>query len=71
MRPTLLGVGIGIAAAISLSQVLATLIYGVQPTDTTTFVAVAALLTMVGLLASIIPAYRATRVDPVRTLRDE
>jgi predicted permease len=71
MRPTLLGVGIGIAAAISLSHVLAALIYGVQPTDAATFVAVSALLTVIGFLASIIPAYRATRVDPVRTLRDE
>jgi putative ABC transport system permease protein len=71
MRPTLVGVAIGVAAAISLSHLLATLIYGVEATDAATFVAVSALLLFVGFLASILPAYRATRVDPVRTLRDE
>jgi predicted permease len=71
LRPTLLGVGIGTAAAISLSHLLATLIYGVQATDVSTYVAVATLLTAVGVLASIIPAYRATLIDPVGTLRGE
>ena len=71
LRPTLIGVAIGITAAISLSHVLATLIYGVTATDVSTYVAVAAILTSVSFFASIIPAYRATRVDPVRTLRDE
>jgi ABC-type lipoprotein release transport system permease subunit len=51
--------------------VLATVIYGVTATDMSTYVVVAALLGSVGVLASIIPAYRATLVDPVRTLRDE
>jgi putative ABC transport system permease protein len=71
LRPTLLGIAIGTAAAISLSQVLATLIYGVQATDASTYVVVAAVLVSVGFCASIIPAYRATLVDPVRMLRDE
>lgn len=71
LRPTLIGVGIGTAAAISLSHLLATLIYGVKATDVSTYVAVAALLTAVGFFASIIPAYRATLIDPVRTLRGE
>jgi predicted permease len=71
LRPTLIGIAIGTAAAISLSRVLATLIYGVQATDVSTYAVVAALLGSVGVLASIIPAYRATRIDPVRTLRDE
>jgi len=47
------------------------LIYGVKATDVSTYVAVAAILTGVSLVASIMPVYRATRVDPVRTLRDE
>jgi putative ABC transport system permease protein len=51
--------------------VLEALIYGVKPTDVPTFVAVAGLLATVALVASFIPAYRATRVDPIRTLRDE
>jgi len=71
LRPTLIGVGIGTVAAISLSHLLATLIYGVQATDVPTYVVVATLLTAVGILASIIPAYRATLIDPVRTLRGE
>ncbi len=71
LRPTLIGIGIGTVAAISLGQVLATLIYGVQTTDPSTYAAVAALLVGVGLVASIIPAYRATLIDPIRTLRDE
>jgi predicted permease len=71
LRPTLIGIAIGTAAAISLSHVLATLIYGVKATDASTYVAVAALLCSVGLFASILPAYRATLIDPVRTLRDE
>jgi len=71
LRPTLIGIAIGTAAAISLSHVLATLIYGVKATDASTYVAVAGVLVSVGFFASIIPAYRATLVDPVRTLRDE
>jgi putative ABC transport system permease protein len=71
LRPTLIGIGIGTAAAIALGQVLATLIYGVQTTDPSTYVAVATLLVGVGFVASIIPAYRATLIDPIRTLRDE
>ena len=71
LRPTLMGIAVGTVAAISLSHVLATLIYGVQATDASTYVVVAAVLGSVGFLASIIPAYRATLVDPVRTLRDE
>jgi len=71
LRPTLIGIGIGIAAAILLSHVLTTLIYGVQATDAPTYATVAVLLVAVGLAASMIPAYRATLIDPIRTLRDE
>jgi len=71
MRPTLIGVAIGLAGAFALGRVLANLIYGVKPTDPITFGAVSVLLAGVGLVASIIPAYRATRVEPMKTLRDE
>ena len=71
MRPTLIGVAIGLAGALALGRVLANLIYGVKPTDPITFGAVAVLLTGVGLCASLIPAYRASRVEPMKTLRDE
>jgi predicted permease len=71
MKPTLLGVVVGVAVALALSRVLSTLVFGVQATDATTFVSVSLLLTVVGLLASIFPAWRATRVNPLKVLRDE
>jgi len=71
LRPTLIGIAIGIGAAILLSNVLAALIYGVKATDVATYTMVAGLLAGVGVFASIIPAYRATLIDPVRALRDE
>jgi len=71
MRPTLIGVAIGLAGALALGRVLANLIYGVKPTDPITCGAVSLLLAGVGVFASIIPAYRATTVEPMKTLRDE
>jgi putative ABC transport system permease protein len=71
MKPILLGVGIGFAVALALGRVVSSLIYGVLPTDPLTFAAVALLLVAVGLLATAVPAYRATRVEPIRTLRDD
>jgi len=50
---------------------MASLIYQVKPSDPITFLSVGVLLAGVALLASVIPAYRATRVDPVVTLRNE
>ena len=71
MRPTLLGVTVGIVGAIALGQVMSSLIYGVKPTDPLTFLAVAAVLAIVSLLATIVPAYRAAKVDPMVALRYE
>ena len=71
MKPILLGVALGLAAAFALSRVVTSLIYGVRATDPLTFAGVALLLITVGLVATILPAYRATRVEPVRTLREE
>ncbi len=71
MRPTLLGVGIGAAGALALARVMSTLIYGVKPTDPLTFLSVALVLATVALLATLIPAYRAARVDPMVALRYE
>jgi putative ABC transport system permease protein len=71
MQPTLIGVAIGLGGALALGRVLANLIYGVKPTDPITFGAVSLVLATVGLFASIIPAYRAIRVEPMKTLRDE
>jgi putative ABC transport system permease protein len=71
MKPTLLGVAIGAVGALVLGRVLSNLIFGVKPTDPLTFLAVTALLATIALLASVIPAYRATRVDPMVALRYE
>jgi putative ABC transport system permease protein len=71
MKPTLLGLAIGLAGALALGRVVAKLVYGVSPADPATFAAVSALLAAVALAASIIPAWRATRVEPVKTLREE
>jgi len=71
MKPILLGVVIGLAAALALSRLITSLIFGVRPTDPLTFGAVAFILVAVGILANIVPAYTATRIEPVRTLRDE
>jgi putative ABC transport system permease protein len=71
MKPALIGVAIGLAGALGLGRVLASLIYGISPTDPLTFTAVAALLCAVALLASIIPAFRAARIEPTRALREE
>jgi predicted permease len=71
MKPILIGVAIGLTAAVALSRFMASLVFGVPPTDPLTFTVVALLLVVVGIVANTLPAYRATRVEPVRTLREE
>jgi putative ABC transport system permease protein len=70
-RLTLTGVAVGVALALALTRFLETLLYGVNTRDAWTFCSVAFLLMAVALLASYIPALRATRVDPVNALRCE
>lgn len=69
----MLGIGIllGVPAAIGLAQVLRGSLYGISATDPLTFIAIPVLLSVVALVASWIPARRATRVDPVVALRAE
>ena len=71
MKPILVGIAIGIAGALALTRVVASLIFGVRPSDPLTFTGVGCLLITVGILANLLPAYRATRIEPVRTLREE
>ena len=71
LRLAAAGIVTGIAGALLLTRLMKTLLYGVSPTDATTFILVSAVLTAVALAAACIPARRAARVDPVITLRWE
>lgn len=67
----LIGIVIGVAAALALSRLITSLLFEVSPTDSVTFIVVGALLAAVALVASLVPARRATKVDPLVALRYE
>ena len=69
LRLVLMGVAIGLAGAFVLTRVMSTLLFGVSPTDPLTFISISTVLVSVALLASYVPALRATRVDPMFALR--
>jgi putative ABC transport system permease protein len=67
----LIGVALGLAAAFAITRVMKNLLFEVSPTDSVTFALIASLLIVVALIASYIPARRATKVDPLQALRHE
>jgi predicted permease len=69
MFPVLIGIAVGTIAAFASARVLETLVFGVSASDPLTLAAVAATLALVALMASMVPAYRALRLDPVKVLR--
>ena len=69
--PASIGVVLGSAAAVGLSRLMTTLLFGTSPTDVATYGVVAAVLMTVAALASYAPARRASRVDPLVALRAE
>jgi predicted permease len=71
LRMALVGVAIGTAAALGLSRIIGTLLFGTSATDPLTFGLTVVLLTSVALVAGYLPAFRASRIDPMRALRAE
>jgi putative ABC transport system permease protein len=71
LRIAIIGIAAGIGAALLLSRVLSGILVGVTAADPSTFAAVALLMLIVTATASSVPAWRAARIDPIRTLRAE
>jgi len=71
MSPTLVGIAAGTIAALASTRIMETLVFGVTASDPLTLVGVGAVLALVALMASLVPAYRAVRLDPVKVLRAE
>jgi len=71
MAPVVVGLAIGLVAAVAFSRVMTGLLYGVSPTDASTLVAVTILLSAVAIAAAYMPARRAARLDPISALRSD
>lgn len=69
LRLALIGIAVGIVASFGVSSLIASLLFGTQPTDPVTFVGMVVLLTLVAFVAGYIPARRASRIDPMIALR--
>jgi hypothetical protein len=65
-----IGVAVGLAGAVGLSNVLKGILFGVTPTDPVTFAAITAVLAVVAIAAALLPARRAARIDPLTAIRD-
>jgi ABC-type antimicrobial peptide transport system permease subunit len=71
LRPALIGLIFGVAASALATQLLRSMLYGTQPLDPAAFAGAAAMLMAVAVLACLIPAWRASRIDPIQALRTE
>jgi len=71
LRPAILGLAFGLAGGLAAGRLIRNLLYGVQPTDASVFVGVATLLLGVAIAACLMPAWRASRLDPLQALRME
>lgn len=71
MAPVAVGIALGVAGALAATRLLASLLFGIEPTDPWTFGAVILVLGVAGLVATALPAWRASRVDPMVVLRNE
>jgi putative ABC transport system permease protein len=71
MRLAAFGMTAGVALALMVARLMSALLFGVTPTDAVTFVGAASLLALIAVAASLVPALRASRVDPLVALRDE
>jgi putative ABC transport system permease protein len=71
LRPALLGLALGLAASVAVAKEIASMLYGTEPLDGAVFAGVSGMLLVVAVLACLIPAWRASRLDPMQALRTE
>ena len=71
VRPVLAGVAIGVIVSVAVGRVLSAILFGLSPLDVVSFAGVSVLLLAIALLATWLPARRATRIDPMVALRHE
>jgi len=71
LRPALYGLVLGLAASAAVTREMQSMLFGTRPLDPMVFVGVAAVLLIVAALACLVPAWRASRIDPMQALRTE